>query len=80
MTKNIRQIIVDLPEGTSPNAHADLANAIWAIVPDGASISVVADDEEQVNQAMDDRWKGAPEYREGRWRAPRARRSPRNRE
>lgn len=55
---------MDLPEGTSLNAHADLANAVWAIGPDGASLSVMADDVEQVNRTMDDRWKGASEYRE----------------
>ena len=70
MAKISRQIIVDLPAAIGVEGHADLANAIWAISPDDAEITVVASDSDAVNQAMDDRWKGAPEFRGGRWRMP----------
>jgi len=49
MPKPARQIIVDPPANTEVGTHADLANAIWAISPDGASVTVVADDAHQVN-------------------------------
>lgn len=71
MTKSSRQIVVDLPAGIGVEEQADLANAIWAISPHDAEITVVAADSDAVNQAMDDRWKGAPEFRGGRWRMPR---------
>ena len=70
MAKSSRQIVVDLPSGVGVEVQADLANAIWAISPDNAEITVIASDSDAVNQAMDDRWKGAPEFRSGRWRTP----------
>ena len=70
MAESARQIVVDLPASVGVDGQADLANAIWAISPDDAEITVVAPDSDAVNQAMDDRWKGAPEFRGGRWRMP----------
>jgi hypothetical protein len=70
MAKSPRQIVVDLPAGVGVEGQADHANAIWAICPDDAEITVVGPDSDAVNQAMDDRWKGAPEFRGGRWRMP----------
>lgn len=71
MANRSRQIVVDLPPSVDVETQADLANAIWAISPDQAEITVVAPDSDAVNQAMDDRWKGAPEFRGGRWKLPR---------
>ena len=71
MAKSSRQIVVDLPAGVVVHGQADLVNAIWAISPEEAEITVVAPDSDVVNQAMDDRWKGAPEFRGGRWKMPR---------
>ena len=56
------QIIVHLPVNVSEVAHADLANAIWAIAPEGSSVEVRGVNADGVNATMDERWKDVPEW------------------
>ena len=56
------QIVVHLPPNLNVEQHADLANAIWAIAPGGSSVEVRGRNIDQVNAAMDERWKDAPEW------------------
>ncbi len=69
------QIVVHLPPRVSTADQADLANAIWAIAPEGSSVEVRGVDADTVNAEMDARWKDVPEWdaKAHTWRKPRRR-------
>lgn len=65
MSAQTLQIVVHLPPNLDTEQHADLANAIWAIAPGGSSVEVRGKNVDQVNAAMDERWKDVPEWDTG---------------